>query len=53
MIVEDGKLNSWVLDLRSAKKLGFKTTAHANRGISSSPSPSTSNLFMENGMLLK
>ena len=50
-IIKDGILSSWLLDLRSAKKLGLKTTGHANRGISSTPSPSSSNLYMQNGTL--
>lgn len=50
-IIKNGELKSWLLDLRSAQKLGLKTTGHANRGISSTPSPSSSNLYMENGTL--
>lgn len=48
-LVEDGVLKSWVLDIRSANKLGLKTTGHASRGTSSPPHPSSSNLYMENG----
>ena len=48
-IVDAGVLRSWVLDLRSARQLGLATTGHASRGISSTPSPSTTNLYLEPG----
>lgn len=48
-IVENGVLKSWLLDLRSAKQLKLKTTGHASRGISSPPSPSSTNFYMTNG----
>ncbi len=48
-IVEDGRLLTWFLDLRSAAQLGLKTTGHASRGLASPPSPSSSNFYMENG----
>lgn len=48
-IVDAGVLSSWVLDLRSARQLGMATTGHASRGISATPSPSTTNLYMEPG----
>lgn len=47
--VEDGTLNSWVLDTRSAAQLGLKTTGHASRGLGGNPHPSSSNLYMQNG----
>jgi len=47
--VEDGVLQSWVLDLRTARKLGLTSTGHASRGTSSPPSPSLTNLTMEAG----
>ncbi len=50
-IVEDGVLTTWLLDMRSANKLGMTTTGHATRGIASPPSPSSTNLYMENGEL--
>lgn len=50
-IVEDGRLQTWLLDLRSAAQLGLKTTGNATRGLASPPSPSSSNLYMENGTL--
>ncbi|MEM7617164.1 MAG: metallopeptidase TldD-related protein [Pseudomonadota bacterium] len=48
-IVENGVLKTWLLDMRSANKLGLKTTGHASRSISSQPYPSSTNLYMENG----
>ena len=50
-IVKDGVLTTWLLDMRSANKLSMTTTGHASRGIASPPSPSPTNLYMENGTL--
>ncbi|WP_431282088.1 TldD/PmbA family protein [Humitalea sp. 24SJ18S-53] len=50
-LVEDGVLKTWVLDTRSARQLGLATTGHAARGVSSPPSPSTTNLWLEPGIL--
>lgn len=50
-LVEDGILQSWLLDIRTANKLKMHTTGHASRGISSPPSPSSTNLYMEAGKL--
>jgi len=50
-IVEDGVLTTWVLDLRSARQLGLKSTGHAARGTSSPPSPSLTNLYMAAGRM--
>ena len=48
-LIENGILQGWLLDMRSAAKLGLTTTGHANRGLSSPPSPATSNLYMQSG----
>jgi PmbA protein len=48
-IVERGVLTTWVLDLRSARQLGLRTTGHAVRGTSAPPSPGTTNLYIEAG----
>lgn len=48
-LVDKGVLTTWVLDLRSARQLGLKTTGHAARGTSSPPSPATTNLYLEPG----
>lgn len=49
--VEDGVLNAWLLDIRSANKLGLQTLGNASRGIHSAPHPATSNFYLENGTL--
>ncbi|MCK5621128.1 MAG: TldD/PmbA family protein, partial [Alphaproteobacteria bacterium] len=48
-LVEDGRLRNWILDLRSARQLGLKSTGRAARGTSSPPSPSATNLYMRPG----
>jgi PmbA protein len=51
ILVEDGVLLTWILDTRSARQLGLKTTGHAVRGTGSPPSPSATNLYMRPGAL--
>jgi PmbA protein len=48
-LIDDGVLTTWILDCSTARELGLTTTGHASRGVSSSPSPSASNLHMEPG----
>jgi PmbA protein len=48
-IIHDGTLQTWILDMRSARQLGLKTTGNASRGTSSPPSPSPTNLYMDAG----
>src|SRR6185437_12535663 len=50
-IIDRGTLTTWILDLRSARQLGLKSTGHASRGTSSPPGPSTTNLWLEPGTL--
>jgi len=50
-LVENGTLKTWLLDIRSANKLKLETTGHASRGLSSPPSPSATNVYMQNGAL--
>lgn len=50
-IVENGELKTWLLDMRTANKLGLTTTGHAARGVGSPPSPSATNLYMQPGAL--
>jgi PmbA protein len=45
-LIDKGLLTTWLLDLRSARQLGLKPTGHGSRGLSSQPSPSTSNVHM-------
>src|SRR5208337_4044189 len=48
-LVEDGVLKSWLLDSATARELGLTTTGHAQRGVSSAPSPGSSNLYLAAG----
>ena len=50
-LIDDGVLRSWILDCATARELGLTTTGHANRGVSSTPSPGASNLHLEPGKL--
>ena len=47
--VTDGHLQSWVLDLATARRLGLKSTGNAMRGASAPPSPGTTNLDLTPG----
>ncbi len=51
LLVEDGVLTTWLLDTRSARQLGLKTTGHAQRGPGGPPGPGTSNLYLRPGAL--
>src|SRR5262249_9205507 len=48
-VVVDGVLKSWFLDSATARELGLATTGHAQRGVSSAPSPGASNLHLSPG----
>ena len=48
-LVDDGVVMTWLLDSATARELGKETTGHASRGVSSSPSPSATNLYLEPG----
>ncbi len=48
-LVEDGVLKTWLLDSATARELDLETTGHAQRGVSSTPSPSASNLHLVPG----
>jgi len=48
-LVDDGRLMSWILDSATARELGLESTGHAQRGVSSTPSPGASNLHLEPG----
>lgn len=49
-LVEDGTLQTWLLDTATAKQLGLQSTGHASRSTAGPPSPSTTNLYMEAGV---
>ena len=48
-IVEDGMLETWLLDSAAARQLGLEPTGHAARGIGGAPGVMTSNLYMAAG----
>ena len=48
-LVEDGVLKTWILDCTTARELSLETTGHAQRGVSSTPSPGPSNLHLAPG----
>ena len=48
-LIEEGRLTTWLLDLRSARQLGLTTTGHASRGTSGPPGPSPANVYMAAG----
>ena len=47
--VENGSISSWFLDLATARQLNTKSTGHAARSTTGSPSPSPSNLYLGAG----
>ena len=48
-LVKDGILQSWTLDLATARQLGLQSTGNASRGTSSPPSPGAGNLELTQG----
>ncbi len=50
-LIDNGKLTTWILDLRSARQLKLEPTGHAGRGTGSPPSPGTTNVWLEAGTL--
>ncbi|NDV02107.1 TldD/PmbA family protein [Pseudoroseicyclus tamaricis] len=48
-LVEKGLLQSWLLDLSNARKLGLSSSANASRSARSGPSPSAHNLRLTPG----
>jgi PmbA protein len=50
-LVDDGVLQTWLLDCATARELGLQTNGRAARGVSSAPSPSGTNLHMAPGKL--
>ena len=49
VVIESGRLESWLLDTYSARKLGMESTGNASRGAGSSPGVGTTNLWIEPG----
>ncbi len=50
VIVADGVLRSWTLDLATGRQLGLPTTGNASRGPSAPPSPGVTNLALTQGV---
>jgi PmbA protein len=50
-LIDDGVLQTWLLDCATARELGLQTNGRAARGVSSAPSPSGTNLHMAPGKL--
>jgi PmbA protein len=50
-LIDQGVLTTWLMDLRSARQLGLKSTGHAARGTSSPPGPSATNIWIEPGAM--
>jgi PmbA protein len=48
-VVKDGVLASWLLDCATARELGMTTTGHAQRSVSSIPSPGSTNMHLAAG----
>ena len=49
VLVDDGRLESWLLDSYSGRKLGLPSTGNASRGAGSGPGVGTTNLWIEAG----
>ncbi len=49
VLIENGTLRSWILDLASARQLGLASNGHAARGTSGPPQPAPSNLYLAPG----
>lgn len=50
-IIAAGVLTTWLLDSRSARQLGMRSTGHASRGTGGPPSPGSTNLYLAAGEL--
>lgn len=50
-IVENGMLETWLLDSGSARQSGLEPTGHAARGVGGGPGVSPSNLYMAAGIV--
>ncbi|MPZ58239.1 MAG: TldD/PmbA family protein [Rhizobiales bacterium] len=50
-LIDDGVLTTWLLDSATGRELGLPTTGHAQRGVSSTPSPGATNVHLEAGTM--
>jgi PmbA protein len=48
-LIDEGMLETWLLDSASARQLGLEPTGHASRGIGGAPGVNPSNLYMQPG----
>jgi PmbA protein len=48
-VIEQGRLETWLLDSYSARKLGLASTANASRGLGGPPGVGATNLWIEPG----
>lgn len=53
LIIENGILTGWTLDLSTARKLGLTSTASATRGTGAPPSPAVGNARLTEGALTR
>jgi PmbA protein len=51
VVVENGVLQTWLLNTYSARKLGLKSTHNASRGLAGTPGIGCGNLFLQPGTL--
>ena len=51
VVVENGVLQTWLLNTYSARKLGLKSTHNASRGLAGTPGIGCGNLYLEPGTL--
>ncbi len=49
ILIDKGRLTTWLLDSASARQLNLETTGHAARGTSGPPHPAPTNLYLEAG----
>ena len=51
VLVDKGRLTTWLLDTASARQLGLKPTGHGARGTGGPPGPAPTNLYCEPGQM--
>lgn len=50
-LIDDGMLETWLLDSASARQLGLEPSGHAARGVGGAPGVAPSNLYMASGSI--
>jgi PmbA protein len=51
VVLQNGRLETWLLNTYSARKLGLKSTHNASRGLAGTPGIGCGNLYLEPGTL--